>query len=752
MSRASSPSISIKRRGFLAAGIGGVAVSFLSGCSFIPPIPKRPDPKLDDALGWIRLTPQGQFELLRPRMEMGQNILTSLRALAALELGVEARTVLVRLPTTSEINRAKATVGSYSIRELALPLSQACYALRQELMTRAALRLGAAPVRFQGGRVMAATSAAIELRELALPALKLEAPDVSRSKLKFYQRDESSVPGTADQLGFAQEEALLRGQALYAGDIRLPDMLYAVVLRSPWPDQKLTPTQLLTWDEQAVRQVLGFHSVVKHALLAGPALVATRISALDRMREAANAKWASPATPQIDPMSAVDIDTVIAGNSFTKSSGNTQVPDPAALRIRVDVPLASHAFIEPRCAVAHFEHANRLEIWCGTQDAFYIRDVMQRDHDLPLEQITVQPMRIGGAFGGKTIATVEREAAVIAKATGKAVKVQWSRADEFQAAFHRQPSSHRIQVQLEQGRITDWRHSLSTSHVLFTNAIAPPWLQRLTNVVLGDDGAARGQLPVYGFERQRLDLQLTRLPVLTGPWRGLGAGPNVLAIEVAMDRAAIAAKAEPVAFRLQHLRQALAGKAGDPQRVAQCLEKLVELMKRDPLALGSKRVAAATPTRTWFEAEGVACGAYKGMSYAAASAQVRVRVDAEGKLIAAQILKIWCTHDCGRMVDPDGVHAQVQGNLVWCIGMVLKEAITAPKGYVQETSLAQQNLPRIKDVPPISIFLLPSAQDPTGAGETAMVAGAGAIANAVLRALDLAGVKPQAHLRFPLSV
>ena len=241
MSRATSSTKGIKRRRFLSIGIGGVAVSFLSGCSLIPPIPKRPDPKLDDALGWIRLTPQGQFELLCPRMEMGQNILTSLRALAALELGVEARTVLVRLPTTSEINRAKATVGSDSIRELALPLSQACYALRQELMARAAVRLGPEPLRFQGGRVLAATGTGVDLRELVLPALKLEAPDVPKGQLKFYQRDESSVPSTADQPGFAQEEALLRGQALYAGDIRLPDMLYAVVLRSPWPDQKLTP-------------------------------------------------------------------------------------------------------------------------------------------------------------------------------------------------------------------------------------------------------------------------------------------------------------------------------------------------------------------------------------------------------------------------------------------------------------------------------------------------------------------------------
>ncbi len=82
--------------------------------------------------------------------------------------------------------------------------------------------------------------------------------------------------------------------------------------------------------------------------------------------------------------------------------------------------------------------------------------------------------------------------------------------------------------------IGDWQHSLSTSHVLFTNAILPPWMQWLTNFI-GDDGAALAQTLVYGFTRQQLNMQLSRISVLTGPWRGLGAGPNVLAIEIAMD-------------------------------------------------------------------------------------------------------------------------------------------------------------------------------------------------------------------------
>ena len=390
-----------------------------------------------------------------------------------------------------------------------------------------------------------------------------------------------------------------------------------------------------------------------------------------------------------------------------------------------------------------------MKLWCGTQDVFYIRDVIRRDLDLPAEQIEVQAMRIGGGFGGKTIATVEREAVLVAKATGKAVKVQWSRADEFQAAFQRQPASQRVRARLDtKGMISDWQHSLSTSHVLFTNAVAPPWMQRITNLI-GDDGAARGQAPVYGFTRQRLDMQLTRLPVLTGPWRGLGAGPNVLAIEMAMDAAALAAKADPVAFRLAHLKASPADNpAGDAQRIAQCLEKVVVLAKNKPFAGIESAQSATENIAKRITAQGVACGAYKAMAYAAAVAQVEVRIGAGNKLQCIRVMKLWCTHDCGRMIDAQGVLAQVQGNLVWTQGMVLSEQLDAPRGTSEALNFSGYSIPRISDIPPMEIELIDSSASPTGAGETAMVAGAGAIANAVLRAYREAGLPAPQRVPF----
>jgi isoquinoline 1-oxidoreductase beta subunit len=383
---------------------------------------------------------------------------------------------------------------------------------------------------------------------------------------------------------------------------------------------------------------------------------------------------------------------------------------PWTVDLRLDVPMAAHAAIEPRCAVARFG-ADQLDIWCATQDPFFIRDVMARDHGLVLEKIVVHNQRMGGAFGGRTIANVEREAAFIARTMHAPIKLQWSREDEFLGGFNRPPSSHRVKVRVgADGLISDWWHALSSSHIIFTSAAMPAWMQGFTNFV-GDPGTARGHLAPYAFTRQRRSLQLTRLPLATGPWRGLGAGPNVLAIEAAMDAAARASGQDPVAFRLKHL--------GQQPRLAGVLQRAAAQAATMPLA------AAAPGERI---ARGVACGIYKEQSVAAAVAEVSVTAD------RIRVTRLWCSHDCGAMVDARSVRAQVEGNLVWCLGLVLSDELSAPEATPEQTSFAQYTLPRITDMPELHIDLVPSTEAPTGAGETAMVAGAGAIYNALVAA------------------
>jgi isoquinoline 1-oxidoreductase subunit beta len=730
--------INLRRRAVLAGA--GLSVSFVAGCTIIPPIPKRPQPTNDEALGWVQLSAAGRWVLWLPRVEMGQNISGALREVCARELEVSVTAIEVKFPSTDDIGRVKATVGSDSVRELTLPIARACFVLRNAVMERAGLLSGepAAVLKLDDQVVVIPGRDPLPLAQLAKPGLRLIAREVATSQLRFFSGRTAQSPGKV-RPAVPDHEAIVRGLPLYTADVRLPKMVYATVLRSPWPDTAAFHSRLLRWDVQAVRNTPGFLTIIEHPDLAGPALVSSRIGSLQVMRQAANAKWSAPPPPTDEVMTMIDIDKVRASGGMSQTKGYVLEPQGAwDVDLRLDVPLASHACIEPRCAVAH-PSSDGVELWCGNQDIFYIRDVIARDTGLPLAKIKVHSRRIGGSFGGKTIATVEREAALIAIKLGRPVKVQWLREDEFVSAFGRQPSSQRIQVRLgPDAQITNWRHDLSTSHVFFTNAILPPWLQRLTNFI-GDDGASRGHTPIYGFDRQQLGLRLTRLPVLTGPWRGLGAGPNVLAIEMAMDQAARKSRQDPFDFRLKHLKGSITS-GGDPQRLAQCLQVLRKRMNSAEQFM---------PAQGAVIAHGIAAGSYKAMSYAAAGAEVMLRLDARGRAQSVEVTRIWCTHDCGQVIDPSTVRAMIEGNLVWCIGMVLHEELETDKGQITTTALGAYRMPRISDVPPMDIELIDSAQPATGAGETAMVAGAGAIANAIARVLEAVG-QPMPR-RLPIS-
>lgn len=643
----------LQRRGFLAGSAATVLLA-ATGCSLLPPIPKRPQPTLENALGWLRRDASGHCELFCPRIEMGQGIHAALRRLVARELGIATSMVRVCSPSTADIAPVKATVGSDSVRELQPLLVEACRLLRAQ---------GPA-----GGRA-----------------------------------------GEDDADSWLRE--LVTGAPTFTADVRLPGLLHACVLHGPW--RRETGARLLGLDDAALARVPGFVRRLDLPGLDGPALVAEHPGLLPALRDAAAPRWQAPAGLP-DALQAVDVDRALQQGRVTKDSG--QVADGRwDVDLRLDVPAAAHAGLEPRCAVARFDADGVLEVWCGTQDPFFVRDVLARDHGLAPERVTVHTMRIGGAFGGRTIATVEREAAWVAKAMGAPVKLQWSREDEFLAGFHRPPASHRVRARLDaDGLIGDWWHALSSSHVLFTNAAVPPWMQRLTDLI-GDDGTARGQHPPYGFTRQRRSLTLTRLPIATGPWRGLGAGPNVLAIEAAMDLAARAAGADPVDFRLRHLARAEPGpQLQSPARLAAVLQRVARRAAALPLAPGASR--------------GVACGVYKGRSVAAAVAEVCIEPD------AIRVTRLWCSHDCGAMIDARGVQAQVEGNLVWSLGLVLGDDLPSAGGRPQVTSLADCTLPRFAQMPWLDIDLVDSDAEPSGAGETAIVAGAGAVFNAIAAA------------------
>lgn len=685
MSALSTP---LTRRGLLRAAGAGLTVSFLAGCA-LPVIPKRPSPDATVALGWIRFV-EGRYVLFIPRVEMGQNILTALKQVACEELGIGWEQLDALLPDTTQISRVRATVGSDSIKDFALPLAQACATLRD------ALAAGVSQ-----GELKAVERPVSELRSMS-----------ARTGLRYVGR----------LVRIEQGVAIVRGQPLFAADVRRPGQVYGRILRAPASPELLSrPTAM---NMAAAQAVPGFIAVVQDDLLLqgaslGVGIVARTPGALDRIESALAVQWRVEGRfGQDDIDGAVDIDRRLKASTQRAHQVHDDRLDttgPWDLDLRIDVPLAAHAPIEPRVAVAEFAADGRLHVWVGTQDVFYQRDVITKRLGLDGDKVVVHGQRVGGGFGGKTICTVELEAAVLARATRAPVKVQWSRAQEFRLPFHRPPSSHRIKARMKAGRIDQWWHSFASSHILFTNAVVPPWLQRFTDFI-GDDGVARGARLPYRAGARRTEFDLARLPVFTGPWRGLGAGPNVFAIESAIDECARHAGIDAVQFRREH--------ADDP--------RLVRVLERAAAAAGWGTRPGAGPGR---RGRGVACGIYKAMSYAAVVADVEVDLVAR----RIRVTRLVCAHDCGRVVNPDQVRAQCEGNLVWGLGMALIESLPVADSQVAAATFADSPIPRMGDVPPMEVLLMDDGEAPTGAGETAIVAAAAAIANAVRDAL---GVRP----------
>jgi isoquinoline 1-oxidoreductase beta subunit len=352
-SSASSAIPVLSRRRFLHLAGGGLTVVLLPGCA-LPVIPKRPAPDLDAALGWISHA-EGRYTLWLPRVEMGQNILTGLKQIACAELGVPWTQVDARLPSTRDITRVKATVGSDSMREYAVPLAQACALLREAVA--------------RGGFTQAQHS------PVSVPE---SAPVPAPQSLRLFQP--GGLPAALRRVPLEQGPAIVTGQALYAADVRRPGLVYGRVLHAPLSSEfSAAPGRL---NEAAARAQPGFVALVRDACFTrgratGLGIVARTPGALDRIEQALAIEWRTEAGKEGDAQTQtqtttwqeqLDIDRALARRPTLPHAVHEDRVPPAGegagkgegtngwdLDLRFDIPPAAHAAIEPRAAVAEFD-------------------------------------------------------------------------------------------------------------------------------------------------------------------------------------------------------------------------------------------------------------------------------------------------------------------------------------------------------------------------------------------------------------
>ncbi|MCG8493730.1 MAG: molybdopterin-dependent oxidoreductase [Sneathiellales bacterium] len=680
----------IRKMGWASAGITAVS---LTGCS-LPPLPYRGNPTASEAVFWLSLRETGEVEFISPRTEMGQGIAAGLRLVVAEGLGIDPDIITYIHPRSDRSFPVKATVGSESVMHYAPIISSLAHTMRGALLKRISEQEGREVVDFR------IHGTEIEIEKVRKPlAVYLTPP------LFVDENDIADVPFNIEQtnryLGKRYVEPEIKdvvkaSSPVFVDDVYLPKMLVARKLPPAFSEMTIEELgqHLPDYLKKEVELVLEEKTFF---------LVSERRAAIEKAMEKLGV------LDQSSEAEGTSTDYLAGKLSNLEHSlvdeGSVKARD-YDLDLEFQVSAAAHAPMEPRAAVAKYE-AEKVEIWTANQDITLTRKYMVKALEMDEDEILIHQMRMGGGFGGKVFSEIETEAARLSRRFGRPVKLQWTREDEFRYGYHRPPSRHRIRASLDaDGKIEKWVHGFKSGHVIFSSAFLPTWIQSFTDLV-SDKGVARGAVPAYRFKNASIEFEDVRFPLPTGPWRGLGALPNNWAIETAINTLADKTGQDPVEFRLKHI-------PSEHQRLADVTSRVASMAGWDKKQENSKI------------AYGIACGIYKEMSYSATIAKVEKISDGGFK-----ILKLWTVHDCGFVLHPEGVTAQIEGNLMWCIGSVFYEKLNWGSDRVYTENFDDYIWAGFADVPSMDIEMMGFENAPTGAGETAIVSGTAAITHAI---------------------
>lgn len=691
--------------GWLAVG---TTVVFQSGCS-LPSLPTLRDNPEEDAMGWIQVQPDNQIIFYMGKAEMGQGVLTGLTQLVAEELQIPPGKMSVRLPTTKDVKPVKMTVASESIQDLYLPVRKAAASLRETLRNMAARKFKMNEDQIQlveGGFRINATGKVLSFGEIVRGHQRIKLLDSSKISLK---------PGKGNMIGQSVPRldipAKIDGTARYTHDVSLPGMLWGAVLHPP-----VFGAYLKSAEAEEAEKLPGVVKVVisKDHNFVGVVAESDQISrdALGRIK----AEWNIPKIwQQKDIDEILDIKQLKARGSsphLVLQEGSAEKEFTHAhqkLELSFSTPFGAHAQMETHAAVADVT-TESVDLWVGSQDAFFQAKLAADITGLSKDNVTVHPTLLGGGYGGKVFMETTAEAVRLSHAVKRPVKVVWTREENLRHTYFRPPTRHHIRAGLDrEGKVSSWHHELSSGLVIFGPGAASSKLMKWVTSFVADRGGSRGSLPPYDFLNQTIAYWDESLPVPTGPWRALGASVNAFAVESTMDELARMAKQDPLEFRLAHLKKE---KHQRLKGVLQAVAKLSDWGKTLPDNVG----------------RGIACGIYNKKTLVAVVAQVRLNRKT-GKI---RLEKLYCAHDCGRVINPDSVKAQVEGNLIWGASMALVENLLLKDGKMEAVNFHQYPILRLSDAPDIEVVLVENpVHPPSGAGEPALMPTPAAIANAI---------------------
>jgi isoquinoline 1-oxidoreductase beta subunit len=644
-----------------------------------------------------------------PYVEMGQGTYTSIPMLIAEELELDLKDVILEHAPADDkryVNPAlgfQVTGGSTTIRAAWLPMRQAGAAARMLLVQAAAAQWQVDPsaCRAQQGTVIhAASGRRLRYGELAAAAAALPLPAPEAIVLK--------QPGDFRLIGKAARRldtpGKLNGSAQYGMDVRLPGLKVAALAISPAHGGRLAGL-----DEAAALKVPGVRQVVRLDDCA--AVVADNYGAAQKGLALLALRWDDGPNARLSTADIVADMARAAQQASAKVRSDGEPEQALARASRVleatyELPFLAHAAMEPMNCTVHVQ-ADRCEVWTGTQVLTRARAAAARVTGLPEDKVIVHNFLLGGGFGRRLETDGVERAVRIAREVKHPVKVIWSREEDIQHDMYRPYFYDTVRAGVdEQGMPVAWFHHLTGSSVLgrflppaFNNGFDPETV----------DGA---EAPPYAFKAIRVDYTRHEPPhIPTAFWRGVGPTHNVFVVESFVDELAAAAKADPLAYRLAMLRQ-------NPRAEAVLKLAAQKAGWQGPRPAGAGKAMAGRGLSVQF-----AFGTYMAMV-----------VDAQVEDGEVRVRRVVCALDCGVVVNPDTVRAQVESAVVFGISGALWGDITFRNGRVEQSNFHDYRVLRMHETPVIETHIVASNEAPGGMGEPGTSALMPALANAIFAA------------------
>ncbi len=675
----------LRRRDFIRLLGGGIIVLFNADLSDLLGQEARTKGYPADFNAYLRIAEDGRVTVYSGKIEMGQGIVTSLAQMAADELAVPLDSIDMVMGDTALCPFDQGTYGSMSTRFFGPALRAAAAEAKAVLVTLASEHLKTPPDKLsvQDGVVFLASDprTKVTFGQLAKGqkiVRNLDGKVATKSVTQF------TVMGKPEKRRDAR--AKVTGKAQFAGDIRLPGMLYAKILRPPAHGATLRSV-----DTSAAAKLPGVVVVNEGGLVA---VLHPDPEVAEKALGLIRADFDVP-KPAFDDKTVFAHLLSVAGQGEEKEKkGDLTEGEKSSVSLFEGKYLngyGAHAAMETHTALARLEGGTMM-VWSSTQTPFPAQQAIAQAIGLEKENVRVITPFVGGGFGGKSAGGQAIEAAKLAKLTGKPVQVCWSRAEEFFLDTFRPAAVVKIRSGIDSaGKISLWDYQVYAAGLRSSEQFYD-----VPNNLIRTYGR-------WGSDTPKMHL------FATGPWRAPGANINVFARESQIDTMAAKAKVDPLEFRLNNTSD----------------KRMRSVLEAAAARFGWKKAAAPSGRGV-----GVACGIDAG-TYVALMAEVKVD-PATG---SAKVARIVCAQDMGIVINPDGAKMQMEGCIMMGLGYTLSEEVHFNGGEILTRNFDKYELPRFSGMPAVETVLVKNDElTPQGGGEPALVPVGAVIANAIFDA------------------